>query len=198
MQDAVVNLMRIRTIDTLNTDEPVERQGNRAWGGPSMIYPCKPGGPNDYVALVLAGDSWDSLLALADRADLIGDERYATGEARNERPREVEEIVTAWTSTRTKQEIMRTLAGVGVPVGAVQDTREVLHDPHLAAREMVVEMNDPARGEYKIIGCPIKIASNDVEIMPPPLLGEHSDEVLSSMLGMPDDELDELRAANVI
>ena len=198
MQDAVVNLMRLLTIDTLNTGQPRQRQGNRLWGGPSMIYPCKPGGPNDYVTLVLAGDSWDSLLALADRADLIGDPRYATGQARGERPREVEEIIAAWTRTRTKQEVMRALAEVGIPVGAVQDTREVLEDPHLVAREMIVDVDDPARGEYKIIGCPIKIDSNQVEIKPPPLLGQHSDEVLSSMLGMAEDELAELRAANVI
>ena len=198
MQDAVVNLMRIRTIDTLNTDQPVQREGNRIWGLPSMIYPCKPGGPNDYVALVLAGDSWDSLLALADRADLIGDERYATHQARGERTREVEEIITAWTRTRTKQEVMRALAEAGIPVGAVQDTREVLEDPHLVAREMIVDVDDPARGQYKIIGCPIKIDSNEGDIKPPPLLGEHSEEVLSSMLGMPENELAELRAANVI
>ena len=196
MQDAVVNLMRIRTIDTLNTDQPVQRHGNRPWGGPSMICPCKPGGPNDYVALVLAGDSWDSLLALADRADLIGDQRYATHETRGKRPREVEEIITAWTRTKTKQDVMRALAVV--PVGAVQDTREVLEDPHLMEREMIVDMDDPARGDYKIIGCPIKIDSNRVEIKPPPLLGQHSAEVLSSMLGMAEDELAELRASKVI
>ncbi len=198
MQDAVVNLMRIRTIDTLNTDRPVQRRGNRPWGGPSMLYPCKGGGPNDFVVLMLAGDSWDTLLALADRAELIGDPRYATEEARAERPLEVEEIITAWTRTRTKHEAMRALAEAGVPAGAVQDTREVLDDPHLVEREMIVDIDDPARGEYKVIGCPIKIDSNQVAIQPPPLLGQHSEEVLSTMLGMPEDELAELRAANVI
>ena len=79
MQDGIVNLMRIRMIDTFNTGKPIPREGNRTWGGPSVVYPCKPGGPNDYVALVLAGDAWDTVLALAGRADLIGDPRYATG-----------------------------------------------------------------------------------------------------------------------
>ena len=198
MQDGIVNLMRIRMIDTLNTNQPVERRGNRAWGGPPMIYPCKPGGPNDYVAVVLAGDSWDSILALAGRSDLIGDERYDTQEARVEHSEGVEEIVKTWTMTKTKFEVMEQLAELGIPVGAVQDTVEVFNDPHLKAREMIVDTHDPVRGDYKLIGCPIKIDSNPVELKVPPLLGEHSDEVLSSLLGMADAELAELRDAGVV
>jgi formyl-CoA transferase len=198
MQDAIVNLMRIRMIDTFNTNEPVKRSGNRSWGGPSMIYPCKPGGPNDYVALILAGDSWDTLLALAGRPDLIGDARYATQEARVQRPLEVEEIISSWTKTKTKYEVMKELSDLGIPCGAVQDTCEVLGDPHLKAREMIIDMHDPARGEYQVIGCPIKIGSNELTIKPPPQLGEHSDEVLSSLLGMGDDEIAKLKEGEII
>ncbi len=198
MQDAIVNLMRIRMIDTLNTHEPVPRVGNRVWGGPPFVYPCAPGGPNDYVALVLAGDGWDSVLALAGRAELVGDERYATNEARIENAVEVEEIVTSWTMTKTKHEIMDILAKLGIPVGAVQDTLEVFDDEHLKAREMIIDMHDPARGDYKIIGCPIKIDSNELEIKPPPLLGEHSEEVLSSLLDMGPAEIAAMRSGGVI
>ncbi|MCI0440721.1 MAG: CoA transferase [Chloroflexi bacterium] len=198
MQDAIVNLMRIRMIDTFNSGEPVKRQGNRMWGGPSMIYPCKPGGPNDYIALVLAGDSWDTILALAGRADLIGDERYATSEARQQRGREVEEIISSWTTTLTKHEAMKALGELGVACGAVQDTYEVLADPHLKARDMVIDMHDPARGDYQVIGCPIKLGSNEVTVNPPPLLGQHSEEVLASLLDMGDDEIVRLKEAGVI
>ncbi|MDP6664303.1 MAG: CoA transferase [SAR202 cluster bacterium] len=198
MQDAIVNLMRIRMIDTLNTHEPVPRVGNRVWGGPPFVYPCAPGGPNDYVALVLAGDGWDSVLALAGRAELVGDERFATNEARIENAVEVEEIVTSWTMTKTKHEIMDILAKLGIPVGAVQDTLEVFGDEHLKAREMIIDMHDPARGDYKIIGCPIKIESNELEIKPPPLLGEHSEDVLSSLLDMGSAEIAALKSGGVI
>ena len=198
MQDAVVNLMRIRMIDTLNSHKPVVRNGNRSWGGPSLIYPCRPGGPNDYVALVLAGDSWDTLLALAGKSDLIGDERYATKEARDQRPDEVEAIVGAYTMTKGKHELLDELAGLGIPCGAVLDTCEVLEDPHLKAREMVVEVDDPARGRYKAMGSPIKISSNEVNVRPPPLLGENSDEVLSGLLGIGEHELDALRSSGII
>ena len=198
MQDAVVNLMRIRIINTLNDHKPVERNGNRSWGGPSLIYPCHPGGPDDYVALVMAGDSWDTLLALAGRSDLIGDERYATKEARDQRPDEVEAIVSSYTRTRGKHEVMTELTDLGIPCGAVQDTTEVLADPHLKAREMLVDMDDPARGNYIAMGCPIKISSNQVKVEPPPLLGEDSDEIFSGLLGLGEQELDALRTSGVI
>ncbi|MCH7624981.1 MAG: CoA transferase [Chloroflexi bacterium] len=198
MQDAVVNLMRIRTMDTLNSNEPVVRSGNRAWGGASFVYPCRPGGPDDYVALYLQGDAWDSMLALMGRADLIGDERYATDDLRKERGPEIEKIVSGWTKTKTKFEILKEVTDLGIPCGAVQDTLEVLHDPHLRAREMVVSLDDPVRGEHLALGCPIKIRSNKVEIEPPPLLGQHSKEVLAELLDMKENDLAELEARGVI
>ena len=97
-----------------------------------------------------------------------------------------------------KYELMDTLNNVGIPCGAVQDTCEVLADPHLKARDMIVDLDDPARGEYKVIGCPIKISSNDVNIDPPPLLGEHSAEVLESLLGMGKEELDRLAESGIV
>ena len=198
MQDGVVNLMRARMIDTFNTGLPAERKGNAPWGGPPLIYPCKPGGTDDYIAIVLAGDSWDTILALADRADLIGDPRYATPEARAERPDEVEEIISAWTRTITKQEAMRTMTELGIAAGSVQDTYEVLQDPHLKAREMVIDIEDPARGDYQIIGCPIKVEGNDTQATPPPLLGEHTEEALTSLLGMTAEEVADLRQGGVV
>ena len=198
MQDAVVNLMRIRMLDTLADGKPLARSGNRIWGAPSMIFPCHPGGPDDYIGLVLSGDSWDTILAVAGRAELIGDERYATHEARCEHAGEVEAIISGWTSTITKREAMEMLVPLGVACGMVQDTAEVLDDKHLKAREMVVRMEDEARGEYPVLGNPIKIASNDVDIEPPPLLGEHAGEVLESLLGLDGSEVARLRDGGVI
>jgi len=198
MQDAVVNLMRIRMIDTFASGEPARREGNRTWGAPSVIYPCKPGGANDYVAIVLAGDAWDSILALAGRADLIGDPRYAAPESRAARADEVESIVSAWTRTVTKHEAARILTELGIPAGAVQDTAEVLKDPHLRARRMALDVQDPNRGEYQIIGNPIKIDGAEARPIPPPLLGEHTEQVLREILGMSADEVAALRRDGVV
>jgi len=198
MQDAVVNLMRIRMLDTLADGKPLARMGNRIWEAPSMIYPCDPGGPDDYIGLVLSGDSWDTILAVAGRAELIGDERYATHEARCKHAAEVEEIISGWTRTLTKREAMDSLVPLGVACGMVQDTAEVLDDEHLRSREMVVEMDDAKRGEYLALGNPIKIASNDVGVERPPLLGEHSGDVLESLLGLDGSEVARLREGGVI
>ena len=198
MQDAIVNLMRIRVMETLISGKPVERTGNSVWGSHSMAYPCAPGGPNDYVSMYLGGEAWDSLLAVAGRSELIGDERYATQEARAERPEEVDEIISAWTRRHTKEEVMDTVTELGIPCGAVQDTVELLSDRHLRAREMVVDLEDEHRGSYPALGCPIKVSGNAVEVRPPPLLGEHTEEVLSTLLGMDGAELEALSSSGVI
>ena len=93
---------------------------------------------------------------------------------------------------------MQTLTELGIAASAVQDSCEVLQDPHLRVREMVIDIQDPARGDYQVIGCPIKIEGNDVPVTPPPLLGEHSEEVLTTMLGMSAEEVSTLRKEGVV
>ena len=93
---------------------------------------------------------------------------------------------------------MKTLTDLGIPAGAVQDSCEILEDPHLTAREMVVDVHDPVRGDYKVIGCPIKVDGNDVPVQPPPLLGEHSVEVFGELLGLTAAKVDELRNEGVV
>jgi formyl-CoA transferase len=147
---------------------------------------------------MISGDCWDSILALAGRDDLIGDPRYSTEEERNKRPEQVEAIIESWTRTRTKREVMATLVDLGVPCGAVQDTTEVLRDEHLRARGMVFDCDDPSRGSYPAIGNPIKIQSHQAAYGPPPLLGEHTQEVLAEWLGMSEGEIDGMKAKGVV
>lgn len=198
MQDAVVNLNRIRMIQTLASGDPLDRAGNKILGPQALVFPCRPGGPNDYVSLYMGGEAWDSLLAIMGRSDLIGDERYSTDEARAQRSGEIEKLVTEWTLEHTKHEIMATMNEVGIPCGAVLDTCEVLEDPHLRAREMVLELNDPDRGNYPVLGCPIKISSSRPTITPPPVLGRDSEGILAEILDLSVDEIAELRVKRVI
>ncbi|MBM3945679.1 MAG: hypothetical protein FJ317_09390, partial [SAR202 cluster bacterium] len=180
------------------TGNPVKRTGNRVWGNPSMIYPCAPGGPDDYVTITITGDAWESIMAVIGRADLIGDERYTTPDSRNKRVEEIEAMISSWTSTRTKREVMETMAGLGIPCGMVQNTVEMLSDPHLRAREMVVDVDDPLRGRYQAFGCPVKVSENPIKMTPAPTLGQHTGEVLASLLDMPEREVARLRKAGVI
>ena len=126
------------------------RTGNQLGAGvPGTTYRCHPGGPNDYVFVFVQQQMWHPLLTAIGRADLIGDPRYETGEARWQRKDEVDALVEAWTSKRTKHEVMKILAGAGVPCGACLDTGEVLNDPHLRARDMIVEVEHPVRGPLR-------------------------------------------------
>src|SRR5919197_658850 len=77
-----------------------------------------------------------------------------------------------------KHDVMRLMGDAGVPCGACQDTGEVLADPHLKAREMIVDVDYPTRGTYQTVGCPIKLSDSPVAISRPPLLGEHTDVLL--------------------
>jgi formyl-CoA transferase len=89
--------------------------------------------------------------------------------------------VEAWTLQRSKHEAARTLSAAGVPAGAVLDTGEVLADPHLHAREMIVEVEHPVRGKYLTVGNPIKLSASTTTIGPSPLLGEHREEILREL-----------------
>jgi len=198
MQDAVVNLIRVSLRDHQRTGRPMPRSGNQLGAGvPGTTYRCHPGGPNDYVFVFVQQQMWHPLLRAIGRADLIGDPRYETGEARWQRKDEVDTLMEAWTSKRSKHEVTQILAGAGVPCGATLDTGEVLADPHLKARDMIVEVEHPVRGRYLTVGNPIKLSASPTTIGPSPLLGQHRAAILRE-LGLSDAEIDALAAEGAI
>ena len=101
---------------------------------------------------------------------------------------EVNRFVEAWTSERPKHDVMKVLGEAGVPCGACLDTGEVLTDPHLLARNMIVEVEHPVRGRYITVGNPIKLSASPTAITPSPLLGQHRAEILVE-LGYSDEQI---------
>jgi formyl-CoA transferase len=182
MQDAVVNLIRVSLRDHQRLGKPMERTGNQLGAGvPGTTYRCAPGGPNDYVFVFAQQQMWHPLLRAMGRDDLIGDPRYETGEARWRNKDAVDALVEGWTRERTKHEVMQILAGAGVPCGACLDTGEVMSDPHLREREMIVEVEHPVRGRYVTVGNPVKLSASPTTITPSPLLGQHRQEILEEL-----------------
>jgi formyl-CoA transferase len=199
MQDSVVNLIRVSLRDHQRFGHPPPRVGNQLGHTvPGTTYPCAPGGPNDYVYIFAQPQMWKPLLGVLGREELADDPRFKTPDARWENRDALNSIVEAWTRQRSKHEVMKLLGEVGVPSGACQDTTEVLADPHLRAREMIVDIDFPTRGTYQTVGCPIKLSDSPATITRPPLLGEHTDDLLASLCGVGPEELKQLRDTGVV
>lgn len=199
MQDAVVNLIRVSLRDHQRYGNPPPRSGNQLGRTiPGTTYRCAPGGPNDYVYIFVQPQMWQAFLGVIGQPELADDARFATSEARWENRETLNAIVSKWTNQRTKHEVMRLLGAAGVPCGACLDTGEVLADPHLRAREMIVDVDYPTRGTYQTVGCPIKLSASPVTVTRPPMLGEHTEAVLQELCGATEADVAQWRSDGVL
>ena len=165
----------------------------------SRLYRCAPGGPNDYVILLIVTPRmWDAFCGAIGRPDLREDERFADIAGRREHSDALAEAIEAWTSERDKHEVMRVLGEAGVPCGAVLDTQDIYDDPHLNERGFVKTVEHEEWGEVQLLGWPPRMSESEVELVASPLLGQHTHEVLTADLGLADSELAELAEAGVI
>ena len=198
MQDAVVNMMRVNMREHLRHGRVPARTGNQLHHSvPGTVYPCHPGGPNDYVYVFTRDRMWPAFAQAIGRADLADDPRYRTEPLRWAARETVDAIIAGWTRQHTKHEVMRILGAAGIPCGACQDTGDLLNDPHLREREMIVDIDYPGRGTYSTIGCPVKLTDSPAHIERPPMLGEHTDTLLRDLCEVAPDELERLRREGV-
>lgn len=183
LQDAIVNLMRNAMAPTYVAGTAAPRTGSAyVTSVPSDLYPCAPGGPNDFLYILLAAKQhWESLLRAIGREELRDDPRYARQSARNARPEETRAIVREWTVRRDKFEAMEHLSRFGVPCGAVLDTAELLANEQLRACGMVIDHHHPHWGDIRIPACPIRLDGFTARIEPAPGLGAHTVEVLGEL-----------------
>jgi formyl-CoA transferase len=202
MQEAVVNVLRASLRQHYTTDGPVPRVGIGGGGRDlTSLFACRPEGPNDYVFIRGTGLSekvWNALLQEMGREDLIGDERYRTPQERAKRTDEVNAIFAAYCLTRTKYEVMTAVASLGIPCGAVQDSQEVMNDPHLKQRGMLPEVTHPVAGTFTMPGCPVRLEDSPVEVKAAPLLGQHNKEVYEELLGYTAEKVQQLKQQGVL
>ena len=163
------------------------------------IYPCKPFGANDYIYLMPVNEGhWDALCAAMDRGDLLLDARFADVRSRMENGAALYEEIRNWTGRRTKYEAMQAIAGAGVPCSACLDTAELHRDPHLTGRGFVHDMDLPVHGKVAMLGFAPRLSESHVDMVRPPRLGEHTDEVLAAELGLTETEIASLREQGVV
>ncbi len=200
MQEAMTYYMRTRVaIGSKWGTQACDRTGASGGLPPVDLYPCKPFGPNDFAYVMPVTDEhWDSLCVAMDRPDLLVDDRFTDLQTRTTHGQELFEKVASWTRERTKQEVMETLGGAGVPCSACLDTGELHTDRHLVERGFVHQLDHPMHGEVPLLGFAPRLSESEVPIKPAPLLGEHTGEVLGDGLGIDADELHKLHQAGVI
>ena len=199
MQDSVANIMRISLRDHQRLGGVQERTGNQLGKNvPGSTYPCAPGGRNDYIYIFAQQQMWKAFANAIGRPDIIEDPRYAIPESRWDNRETLNAIIEGWTRQKTKYEAMRILGDAGVPSGACQDTGEILEDPHLKEREMIIDIDYPPRGKYKTVGCPIKLSDSPADIKRPPTLGEHTEDLLGKLCGVTPEDFTKLREKGAI
>ncbi|MET7280024.1 formyl-CoA transferase [Kribbella sp. NPDC005582] len=211
MQEAVLNLTRVKLRDQQrlthgplkeypndNFGTEVPRSGNASGGGqPGWAVRTAPGGPNDYIYVIVQPPGWAPIANLIGKPELAEDPDWATPASRLDKLDKMFALIEQWTEQHTKFEVMDKLNALNVPCGPIMSTRELIEDETLAELGAVVEVEHPQRGSFKTVGCPIRLSDSPVEIETSPGLGEHNSTVYGS-LGIDTAELQELKAAGVI
>ncbi len=161
-----------------------QREGNRlATSAPLDNYPTADGAT---VCVVAGSDANFARLCVAmGREDLRDDPRYATLAQRAERNDELNDIVAAWTSSRTAADVEAACLAHEVPVGTAYSAADILADPHMAARGDLVTVDDPVAGPHRQQApYPRLDGRRPGSPRPAPRLGEHNDEVWGDLLGL--------------
>jgi len=217
MQDAVLNLCRVKLRDQQRLErngvmeeypqfaggtfgESVPRAGNASGGGqPGWILKCKgwETDPNAYIYFIAQAAVWPSICKVIGLEDWVTHPDFATPRARLPRLMEIFAAVEEWTKTQTKYEAMDVLNQYDIPCGPILSMKEIAEEPSLRATGTIVEVDHPERGPYLTVGNPIKLSDSPTEVTRSPLLGEHTEEVLSQ-LGYSVGQIAALREERVI
>ncbi len=218
MQDGVLNLCRVKLRDQQRLDagplteysqfgegipfgDATPRAGNDSGGGqPGRILKCKgwETDPNAYTYFITQAAVWQKICDVIGAEEWKEDPDYATPPARLPRLNAIFERIEQWTMTKTKFEVMDICNPLDIPVGPILSMKEIAEEPSLRDTGTIVEVDHPERGKYLTVGCPIKMSDSDVEVVRSPLLGEHTSEILSDVLGYTGDELERVRASGAV
>lgn len=209
MQDGVLNLSRVKLRDQQRLEagplkeysqygagvpfgDATPRAGNDSGGGqPGKILKCKgwETDPNAYTYFITQAAVWGNVCDVIGKPEWKEAEGYATPPERLDKLNEIFDIIEEWTMTKTKFEVMDICNPLNIPVGPILSMKELAEDEGLRATGAIVEVDHPERGKYLSVGCPIKLSDSPAVVKRSPLLGEHTQEILTEVLGYSGDEL---------
>jgi formyl-CoA transferase len=215
MMDGVMNLCRVKfrdhqrltrgglsefSVPTHQGMGAVPRAGNDSGGGQlGNAIRCKPGGPNDFLYIVVQEAVWEPLAKLIGPAlgmpELATDAKFAKIADRRKNQAEMWELIGEFALKHTKRELMAILNPLDVPCGPIMSTEDLANDEHVRGRDMWVELDHPQRGKWFNVGMPIKLSASPAVIKRSPTLGEHTEEVLQEVLGYQKEKIVALKSA---
>ena len=218
MQDGVLNLARVKLRDQQRLahgplteysqygegvafGQAVPRAGNDSGGGqPGWILKCKgwETDPDAYVYFITQAPVWEAICDLIGKPEWKTDPDYAKPPARLPRLKHIFATIEEWTKTKTKFEVMDICNQHDIPVGPILSMKEIAEEKSLRDTGTVVEVDHPVRGRYLTVGNPVKMSDSITEVKRSPLLGEHTEEILTKVLGYSAKELAEIKGSGAI
>ena len=217
MQDAVLNLCRVKLRDQQRIahgplkeypqypngefGDAVPRSGNASGGGqPGWIVKCKgwETDPDCYIYIITQAAAFPALARAIGHEDWLEDPEWNTPEARISKLDRVFSEIEKWTMTKGKMEVMEILNPLNVPCGPILSMKELASEESLRQARAVVEVDHPERGKYLTVGNPIKLSDSAADVARSPLLGEHTEEVLKTVIGLDDNEIEIARRQGAI
>jgi CoA:oxalate CoA-transferase len=199
MLDCQVTAQENAFVRYLNTGEIPRPLGTRhPVITPFQVFPTRDG----YIAVALRGgikDQWPLFCAAIDRVDIIDDPRFVDGWSRTQHYKVLEPILTEAMKTRNTQEWLEEMERAGIPCGPVNNIAQAASDPQIKAREMIIEVEHPEAGKFRVVNTPFKFSRTPNKVaQASPELGQHTQEVLSQLLGMNHQEIKALRDSGVV
>jgi formyl-CoA transferase/CoA:oxalate CoA-transferase len=177
-----------------------QKPGRRGNAHPSIVPYEVFKAADAYLTLGVANNGlWKQCCAALERPDLVTDSRFDTEAKRVEHRAVLVPLLNEIFGTRDVDDWLKRLEAVGVPAGRINTVAEVCESEHLKARDMIVTLPHPTAKSVTVLGVPIRLhATPGAADIPPPLLGQHTDEILRTLLGLKPPAIAKLRNAGVI
>ena len=196
--DTAVSFLITAIPEYLLLGKTMDRRGNRdRYCAPSNLFRAK-GGKWVYVAA--ANDSlFPQLLKVMGHEEVLQDPRFATNDARMAHVEEAEEVLAKWVAGRTADEVVALVRGAGLPCAKIASIEDVVTNPQVRHRGMLVELEHPTAGRVPMHGLNVHFSNTPKQIRrPAPLLGQHNEDVYGRWLGFTPEHVSQLRSEGVI